>query len=71
MLMRRGEARTKIRGQSSHADPDEEAPVDRGTIILCCAQCSARPNFAPPLTRQGLEMKGRTKAVKAKKEAEK
>lgn len=27
-----------------------QAPVDRGTIILCCAQCSAWPNFAPPLT---------------------
>lgn len=25
-----------------------QAPVDRGTIILCSAQCSARPNFAPP-----------------------
>lgn len=26
-----------------------QAPVDRGTIILGFAQCSARPNFAPPL----------------------
>lgn len=26
-----------------------QAPVDRGTIILSFAQCSARPNFAPPL----------------------
>lgn len=26
-----------------------QAPVDRGTIILCFAQCSAQPNFAPPL----------------------
>lgn len=25
-----------------------QAPVDRGTIILCFAQCSALPNFAPP-----------------------
>lgn len=103
-----------------------QAPVDRGTIILCFAQCSALPNFAPPfasdralsvltapqshwdlsapsfhpactpqnthiytiththtdahihlvstvclLKGQGLEMKGGTKAVKAKKETEK
>lgn len=26
-----------------------QAPVDRGTIIFWFAQCSAQPNFAPPL----------------------